>query len=173
MRATRATTRSTSCPYEAHSLGSGQLAHLPWVQATPDPITSVTWATWLDVNPKTALRLNLKQDDVVIVESATGAAIRVPVYVNPGTPPDVVSIPFGQGHTQFTTYAANRGSNVIDIIAPAEDAETGAYAWAASRVRLTKTNKRQGLPKLEGLEEARQLPHEPVLEVQRLQTNHA
>ena len=160
-------------PYEAHSLGSGQLAHLPWVQATPDPITSVTWATWLDVNPKTALRLNLKQDDVVIVESATGAAIRVPVYVNPGTPPDVVSIPFGQGHTQFTTYAANRGSNVIDIIAPAEDAETGAYAWAASRVRLTKTNKRQGLPKLEGLEEARQLPHEPVLEVQRLQTNHA
>jgi anaerobic selenocysteine-containing dehydrogenase len=152
-------------PFEGHGLGTGQYAHLPWAQAVPDPLTTVTWATWVELNPKTAEGLKLKQDDVVTLESASGAFISVPVYVNPATPPDVAAVPIGQGHEQYTTYASGRGSNVLDIIAQSEDTETGSLAWAATRVRLTKTNVRVGLPKLEGIEEARQLPGEPVIVV--------
>ncbi len=152
-------------PFESHSIGTGQYAHLPWAQAVPDPITTVAWSTWVEVNPKTAEGLKLKQDDVVTLESASGGFISVPVYVNPATPPDVVSVPIGQGHEQFTTYAAGRGSNILDILAQNEDSDTGSLAWAGTRVRMTKTNTRVGLPKLEGIQEPRQLPGEPVIVV--------
>ena len=154
-------------PFEGHAIGTGQYAHLPWAQAVPDPLTTVVWSTWVEVNPKTAEKLKLNQDDVVTIESASGGYISVPVYVNPATPPDVAAVPIGQGHEQFTTYAAGRGSNVLDIIAQNEDTDTGSLAWAGTRVKLTKTNVRVGLPKLEGIQEPRQLPGEPVIEVFR------
>jgi len=156
-------------PFEGHGVGVGQLAHLPWAQAVPDPITTVAWATWVELNPVTARQFNVKQDDVVILESHTGAHINVPVYVNPATPPRVAAVPMGQGHTQFSTYASGRGVNVLDIIAPLEDEETGALAWAGTRVRITKSNKRERLPKLEGLQEPRQLPSpEEVILIHRV-----
>ncbi len=152
-------------PFEGHGVGTGRYANIPWVQAVPDPLTTVAWATWVELNPKTAERLNVKLDDVVTVESASGKFIRVPVYVNPATPPDVASIPMGQGHEHYTSYAANRGANVLDIVVQSEDSETGSLAWAGTRVRITKSNKRERLPKLEGLVEPRQLVGEPVIEV--------
>lgn len=152
-------------PFEGHAIGTGAYAHLPWAQATPDPITTVAWKTWVELNPQTAGRYNLKQDDVVILESATGRFIHVPVYVNPATPPNIAAVPIGQGHQHFTSYAADRGSNVLDILAPLEEETTGGLAWAATRVKVTKTNQRERLTKLEGIEPARQLPGEPVIEV--------
>jgi hypothetical protein len=56
---------------------------------------------------------------------------------------------------------------VLDILDPVEDAETGALAWAATRVRLVKTRVRQRVPKLEGLTTPYQLPHEEIILVQR------
>ena len=155
-------------PYEAHGIGAGQFAHLPWVQSAPDPITTVAWATWVDVNPTTARELDLKQDDIVIVGSPTGHVIRAAVYVNPATPPRVVSVPFGGGHEHSTGVAAKRGANVLGILEPTEDTETGALAWAGTRVRLTKTRDRAGLPKLEGKELAVQLKGEEIIQVQHV-----
>ena len=155
-------------PFEAHATGAGQLAHLPWLQSLPDPITTITWQTWAEINPATAKRLDLKSDDVVLVESPTGRVIEAPIYVNPATPPEVIGVPFGQGHSQFTSFAANRGANVFHVLDPAEDKETGALAWAATRVRLTKTRRRQELSKLEGTEPAVQLSDEQIIEVMHL-----
>ena len=152
-------------PFEGHAVGTGRYANIPWAQAVPDPLTTVAWATWVELNPKTALAMNLNLDDVVTVESASGKFIRVPVYVNPATPPGVAAIPMGQGHKQYTSYASNRGANVLDIVVQSEESETGSLAWAGTRVRITKSNKRERLPKLEGLVEARQLHGEPVIEV--------
>jgi hypothetical protein len=52
-------------------------------------------------------------------------------------------------------------------LAQSEDEVTGGLAWAATRVRISKTNERERLPRLEGIEEARMLPGEPVIEVFR------
>lgn len=154
-------------PFEGHGALGGQFSHLPWVQSTPDPITTIAWMTWVELNPHTADEYGLATEDVVIVESATGKTIRVAVYVNPATPPDVAAIPMGGGHRHSTSYAARKGANVLDIVVPEEDSVTGALAWAGTRVRLTKTNRRQELTKLEGIEEAIQLPGEPIILVQR------
>jgi len=87
--------------------------------------------------------------------------------VNPATPTNVAEVPLGQGHEHYTSYAADRGGNLWDILDPSEDEATGAWAWAATRVRIIDSNRAQNLPKLEGNEEARQLEHEPVIEVLR------
>ncbi|HZR98876.1 MAG TPA: molybdopterin dinucleotide binding domain-containing protein [Chloroflexota bacterium] len=135
--------------YPSPALGAGEAAHLPWAQATPDPMTSATWSTWLEVNPATAARLGVSERDVVTVESPQGA-IDVPVYVYPAIPPDVVAIPLGQGHTAYGRYAAGRGANPLAILAPLVEPTTGALAWAATRVRLRKAGRRGRIPKLEG-----------------------
>ncbi len=47
-------------------------------------------------------------------------------------------MPVGQGHETFTRYASKRGVNPIAILAPATEAETGALAWAATRVKIAR-----------------------------------
>jgi anaerobic selenocysteine-containing dehydrogenase len=154
-------------PFESHSMGDGSMAHLPWLQATPDPVSTVTWVTWVELNPETARRLGVRQEDLVSVESPTGALIEAPVLINPASPPDVVGVPFGQGHTQFTTYAAGRGANIFGILDPAQERETGALAWAATRVRVVKTVRKQRISKMQGTVPVFQVPSERIVQVKR------
>ena len=95
------------------------------------------WSSWIEINPDAARRLNIASGDVVEVASTAGS-LRAPAVVSPGVAPDVVAMPVGQGHRIFTRYASGRGANPIDILAPMKDARTGALAWAATRVRLTR-----------------------------------
>ncbi len=139
--------------YQTNSMLDGKLAHLPWLQATPDPITTVVWDTWVDISRQDARTLELKSNDIVEVRSQYGA-IEAPVYVNRGTPPGTVSIPVSQGHSAFGRYAENRGTNVMSILAPLTDPNTGALAYNATRVKVTKTDRQRTLPKFEGVVEA-------------------
>ena len=123
-------------------------AHLPWLQATPDPITTATWLTWVEINLKVAERLELREGDVVRLSSTRGS-IDVLAYPHPGVPPDVVAIPMGQGHVAGGRYAEGRGANVLSILATLTDEKTGALAWAATRVRFEKLDQWVRLPKFE------------------------
>ena len=67
--------------------------------------------------------------------------LRAPALVTPGIAPDVVAMPIGQGHENFTRYASGRGANPISILAPMEVAETGSLAWAATRVKISASAK--------------------------------
>ncbi len=136
-------------PFTSMALSDGSGANLPWLQSLPDPLTTMTWTTWIEINPKTAKELGIQEGDVLSVESPNGV-IRVPAYIYPAIPPNVVAIPIGQGHTSYGRYAAKRGQNVLSILAPVKDSETGGFAWAATRVKLTKTGDRVKMPKIEG-----------------------
>ena len=103
----------------------------------PDPLTSAMWSSWVEINPQTAERLQLAQGDLVDITSSQGT-LRAPVMIFPGIAPDMVAMPVGQGHETFTRYASGRGANPIAILAPATEPETGALAWAATRVRVAR-----------------------------------
>jgi anaerobic selenocysteine-containing dehydrogenase len=135
-------------PFVSASLGDGRGASLPWLQATPDPVTTATWQTWIEINIRTAEAEGIKEGDVVSVSSAHGT-IEALAFPHPGMPPDVVSIPMGQGHTAGGRYAAGRGSNPLSILSPSMDGKTGALAWAATRVKIEKTDRWVRLPKFE------------------------
>jgi anaerobic selenocysteine-containing dehydrogenase len=130
-------------PYASLQFGDGSSAHLPWLQEMPDALTSAMWSSWVEINPKTAEKLELKQGDLADVTSSQGT-VRAPVMIFPGIAPDVVAMPVGQGHETFTRYASNRGANPIAILAPAIEPETGALAWAATRVKIVRAGDGDG-----------------------------
>ena len=153
-------------PFPSHSMGDGTGAQLPWMQATPDPVTSVVWSTWVEVNSVDARTAGLQAEDVVEVESSIGKVEAV-IYVHPATPPGVVGVALAQGHTEYGRYAQGRGANVMAILAPETERETGALAWGATRVRLNKTGKRRRMIKLEGFVTPIELEGFKVVQVTR------
>lgn len=152
--------------FRHNTLGAGETAHLPWIQAAPDPVTSAVWQTWVEVNPGVARQQGLREGDMVSIESPAGK-IEAAVYVNPAAPPNVLAVPMGQGHTLYGRWAEKRGSNPMDVLAPLTDEATGALAYAATRVRLVKTGRSIRLPKFEGTVESVQLEHPQVVPVVR------
>jgi anaerobic selenocysteine-containing dehydrogenase len=104
----------TLLAYEHSLLGSGEQANLPILQETPDSMTSVMWGTWVEINPKTAASLNIADGDMVEISSPHGT-VRAPAVIYPAIRPDVIAMPYGQGHAGFGRYAKDRGSNVIEL----------------------------------------------------------
>jgi anaerobic selenocysteine-containing dehydrogenase len=154
-------------PYPSNSLGYGQFSNLPWLQALPEPISTGVWSTWVELNPTTGKDLGVNTGDVVKLTSPAGN-MELPVYINPAAAPDVALVPFGQGHELFSRYAENRGENIVNLIAPQVDSETGALATSATRVKIEKANKKVRMPRFEGSVPAYQLEEFPIIEVQNL-----
>ena len=130
-------------PYPSIAFLDGSLAHLPWLQEMPDPLTSAMWSSWVEINPSTAEKLGLGDGDVVEVGSSQGT-IRSAAVITPGIAPDIVAMPVGQGHRFFTRYASGRGANPMELVAGITESTTGALAWAATRVRISRVGPPDG-----------------------------
>ena len=130
-------------PYASQAFLDGSLAHLPWLQEMPDPLTSAMWSNWVEINPATASRLKIEQGDMVEIKSSQGS-VQAPAVISPGIAPDLIAMPVGQGHDHFTRYASGRGSNPASILAPVVEAQTGALAWAATRVQIARVGEPGG-----------------------------
>jgi anaerobic selenocysteine-containing dehydrogenase len=130
-------------PYPSSAFLDGSLAHLPWLQEMPDPLTSAMWSSWVEINPATAARLGIGQGDLVEIASVHGA-VRTAAMISPGIAPDLLAMPVGQGHQTFTRYASGRGESPVPLIAPVTEATTGALAWAATRVRVARIGEPDG-----------------------------
>jgi anaerobic selenocysteine-containing dehydrogenase len=124
-------------PYPSNQFLDGSLAHLPWLQEMPDPLTSAMWSSWVEINPATAGKLGIAERDVVEIASAHGK-LQAAAILTPGIAPDVIAMPAGQGHRTFTRYASGRGVNPVELLAPITEAATDALAWAATRVRVAR-----------------------------------
>lgn len=124
--------------YMSNLLSDGRGANQPWLQGSPDPMTTIAWQTWVEINPVTAQKLGVQDGDVVKVTSPHGE-LEAPVYTYPGIRPDTVAIPLGQGHTDYGRYARNRGSNALRLVGARANAASSSLAWATLRVRVTPT----------------------------------
>ena len=65
--------------------------------------------------------------------------------------PGVVAIPIGQGHEAYGRYASKRGVNPIHSVETLVDSQTGDLAWAATRVKITRTGERLKIIKTDGV----------------------
>ncbi len=124
-------------PYESQQFLDGALANLPWLQEMPAVLSTVMWGSWVEINLQTAQRLGIAQGDLVEVASAHGT-VRAPALPSPGIAPNVIAMPAGQGHQQYTRYASGRGANPARVLAPALEPATGSLAWADTRVKITR-----------------------------------
>jgi anaerobic selenocysteine-containing dehydrogenase len=134
--------------YPSISLFDGRGANKSWLQETPDPLTTIAWQTWVEINPHAAERLGVQDDDIVWVISPAGKVEAI-VYIYPGIREDVVAMPVGRGHEHYGRYARGRGSNPMKLVVPSADDETGALAWATTQVQIVPAGRRQRLARLE------------------------
>ncbi|MBN1679706.1 MAG: molybdopterin-dependent oxidoreductase [Anaerolineae bacterium] len=147
--------------YMPVALSDGSGANSPWLQGTPDPMTTISWQTWAEINPKTAKELDVENGDVVTITSPYGE-LKVPVYVYPAVRPDTVAIPLGQGHSDYGRYARKRGHNPLKLIGSQTDASGDYLAWSTVRVSIKRTGDHKTLALFESTIEPEEFVHDPV-----------
>ncbi len=131
------------------SLRDGRHANQPWLQESPDPLTTIVWDSWVEIHPKKAAELGITEGDIVEVASRTGS-IKVQAYLFPGIHPDAISVPLGRGHEALGRYAKGYGANPFQILDAVFDKETGELALHETRVKVSKTGQRVIAVKDEG-----------------------
>jgi len=142
-------------PSVRHSFRDGRHANLPWMQESPDALTTMVWDSWAEIHPKTAARLGVKEGDYLEIASDKGA-IKVKAYVFPGIHPGAVAVPVGQGHEELGRYAKGVGVNPFKILSPVFDKDTGELAMYATRVKVSKTGQHEKMVKDEGASNGKQ-----------------
>ncbi|MEZ4587925.1 MAG: 4Fe-4S dicluster domain-containing protein [Gemmatimonadales bacterium] len=134
-------------PFASSMYHDGRGANRPWLLENPDPVTKITWGSWVELHPEKAAELDVREGEIVKLTSPHGS-IEAPVYVYAGIRRDVVAAPLGLGHTEFGEYATGRGANALDLLS-AEDGR-GFLPYLATKVTVEKTRKYRKLAKTEG-----------------------
>jgi anaerobic selenocysteine-containing dehydrogenase len=120
------------------SLGpKSEAANMPTLQEISGMTVGETWSSWLEMNPESARKLGLADKDSVKVESPFGR-INTKVRFVAGLRPDVVNLPFNQGHTAVGRFAKGRGVNGLELLNPASEPLTGLAAFTNTRVKVTR-----------------------------------
>lgn len=95
------------------------------------------WNSWAEINPETADLYGISDGQWMWVQSSV-SSVRVQAKILPGIMPDVVSIPFGLGHTSYGRYAAGHGINPNSIMKARFDRLSGKPALQATRVTISR-----------------------------------
>ncbi|MBI3479769.1 MAG: molybdopterin-dependent oxidoreductase [Nitrosomonadales bacterium] len=132
------------------SLRDGRHTNQPWLQESPDPLTTIVWDSWVEIHPRKAAELGIVEGDIVEVSGKNGS-IKAQAYLFPGIHPDAVSIPLGRGHEAMGRYAKGYGVNPFQILDPVFDKETGELALHETRVKISKAGSRVIVVKDEGV----------------------
>jgi len=121
------------------SLGPrSEAANMPTLQEISGMTVGETWSSWLEMNPESARKLGLQDKDLVWVESPFGK-VKTKVRFVKGLRPDVVNIPYNQGHTAVGRFARDRGVNGMELLNPASEPLTGLAALTNTRVKVSKS----------------------------------
>jgi len=131
--------------YPSYRFYDGALANRPWLQELPDPISKISWISWVEVNPETAERLGLVEGSIAEVATPYGR-VELPVWPHPGLRPDTIAIQLGQGHEALGRYAQNRGVNAAHLIGAEVEQPSGGLVWQQVRASLRATGRWERIP---------------------------
>jgi molybdopterin-containing oxidoreductase family iron-sulfur binding subunit len=144
--------------YPSYRFFDGRNANRPWLLELPDPVTKVSWDSWVEIHPETAKERGIAQGDVLRLASPHGQ-IEVRAYLYPGVRRDTVAVQMGLGHEAFGRFTEKRGANPMRLLGATADPATGAWAPYGVKVTLEKTgegNQRFGYSNPEGIFESGQ-----------------
>lgn len=118
------------------SLGSmSAAANLPTLQEISGMTVNETWDSWLEMNPEAAAEHGLQDKDPVWVESPYGK-VQTKVRLVAALRPDVVNLPYNQGHTAVGRWAKDRGVNGLALLDPVSEPAAGLAAFTNTRVKV-------------------------------------
>ncbi|HEX6386798.1 MAG TPA: molybdopterin-dependent oxidoreductase [Anaerolineae bacterium] len=110
-------------------------ANMPSLQEISGMTVGETWGSWLEMNPEAAKKLGLHDQDEVWVESHFGR-VKVKMRLVTALRPDVVNLPYNQGHTAIGRWAKNRGVNGLALLDPASEPVTGLASFTNTRAKV-------------------------------------
>lgn len=129
--------------------GGGELSNSPWMLELPDPVSKITWHSWLEMNPRAAEERGIREGDIVTVSSDQGS-VDVPVWIYPGIREDAVALAMGGGHTDFGRWATGNGVNAMDLLPAVTEQPSGAMVTIATTVSVTPTGERRRIATVDG-----------------------
>ncbi len=115
----------------------GRNFNQPWLQGIIGPHLFEKWTTWVEINPFTASEHNISDGDWVWVESPHGK-IKAKARLYQGAMPQVVNIPFGNGHRSGGRWSKNIGENPYRLLDLELDHLTGQPVQGITRVKIYK-----------------------------------
>jgi Fe-S-cluster-containing dehydrogenase component/anaerobic selenocysteine-containing dehydrogenase len=99
----------------ASGIYDGRYANNGWLNELPDPVTKATWGNPLLLSIPDAERLGIQEGDFAKIVLARNSQLEVPVVVQPGQSPGVVSLALGYGRTSGSV-APGVGVNAYSLI---------------------------------------------------------
>ncbi|MEZ4577846.1 MAG: molybdopterin dinucleotide binding domain-containing protein, partial [Desulfobacterales bacterium] len=113
------------------------LASAPFMTKTVDDTVLKKETSFVEINPTTARGLNLKEGATARLTTPKGEAT-VKVHLYDGIMPGIIAMPRGLGHTAYSVYLADKGTNVNTLIGSIADPASGLdMAWGI-RAQLTR-----------------------------------
>jgi len=140
----------------------GEYSNSPWMLELPDPVSKITWHSWLEMNPATAEARGIREGDMVTVTSDQGS-VEVPVWVYPGIREDAVALAMGSGHTDMGRWATGAGVNAMDLLPAAAEQPSGAFVTVSTTVTVSPTGQRRRMATIEGSSDQRDRPIAPAV----------
>jgi anaerobic selenocysteine-containing dehydrogenase len=110
-------------------------ANLPTLQEISGMTVGETWGSWLEMNPESAEKRHLADGDDVWIESPFGR-LQTRLRLVAALRPDVVNLPYNQGHTAVGRWAKDRGVNGMALLNPASEPATGLASLTNTRVKV-------------------------------------
>jgi molybdopterin-containing oxidoreductase family iron-sulfur binding subunit len=118
---------------ESPFIRDGKYAGNGFLQESPHPITKITWDNTAMISPATASELGVKMGDMIEV-SLNGAAVKLPVLIQPGMAEKVVGVDYGYGRTNSGVIANNVGFDINPLIS-----DKGMSKWVYTGANVSST----------------------------------
>jgi anaerobic selenocysteine-containing dehydrogenase len=121
-------------PYRLMTLSSGGTTLFPWLLDSLGLLGETAWEGWVEINPKTASDLGLKEGQQVRAISRHGSfEARLRLYA--GAQPGLVNAPYGL-HAPVRSWGAMKAFNPLTAVGTERDPVGGNPDWYSARVRL-------------------------------------
>ncbi len=121
-------------------LYDGRVSNRGWLQENPEPVSTITWGSWIDIHPDKAKKLGIDPGDVIEL-AAGNRRIQAPARPTREVEPGTVSLCLGQGHTDLGKIAAGLGANGFLLMPSFPDRPRGFFGT----VSIRKTGKHEDI----------------------------
>ncbi len=133
------------CLYEKAGLRDGKHANNPWLQELPDPISKVCWDNYACLSPKFAKENNIKEEDVIRIESGD-YAVELPVLLQPGQTYGTIGVALGYGR-EMDEQAAKVANGIGKNVFPFARVQDGTIRMDQSGIEIENTGNHYRLAK--------------------------
>ncbi|MGE5353200.1 MAG: molybdopterin-dependent oxidoreductase [Acidobacteriota bacterium] len=157
--------------WPAITLFDGHMSNRGWMQEIAEPVSFISWNSWIDIHPSLAEKYNLSSNNFIEVE-AGNVKFKVPVNVSEIAEENTLCLPFGQGHTALGNDARGRGVNAYSLLGqnlsnPITGIKIAKAGGSMHLAYMAKTKEQHGRKVVEwiALSKLRQMKPEEVTEL--------